>query len=221
MSWTNGELQSVIVNTQIKTGQINLNTEIGKWISRYAEDTNYNTYLELGTWNGYGSTKCFADGFSKRKDDNYLFYSLECNIDKFNIAKEIYTDFKNIHILNEVFFNNMPKNIYEIFPEILNNSEFKLWNDIDFENMKDKPIFLNRPDLPQIFDVILLDGGEFTTYFEYQLIKDRCKILILDDTNVPKCRQIVKELKSEPDKWEILMETIERNGNVIAKRKDC
>jgi hypothetical protein len=161
MSWTNGELQSVIVNTQIKTGQINLNTEIGKWISRYAEDTNYNTYLELGTWNGYGSTKCFADGFSKRKDDNYLFYSLECNIDKFNIAKEIYTDFKNIHILNEVFFNNMPKNIYEIFPEILNNSEFKLWNDIDFENMKDKPIFLNRPDLPQIFDVILLDGGEF------------------------------------------------------------
>lgn len=219
MSWDKNDLIGVISHTKIKIGQINLDQEVGKWIRRYAEDIEYNTYLEIGTWNGYGSTKCFADGFTKRKDDNYIFYSLECNTDKFNIAKEIYSNFKNFHILNEVFFNDMPKNIYEMFPELLENTTLKHWNDIDFENMKNKSIFLNRKDLPEIFDVILLDGGDYTTYYEYQFIKDRCRILILDDTNVPKCKQIVKELKSEPDKWEILMETNERNGNVVAKRK--
>jgi hypothetical protein len=37
---------------------------------------------------------------------------------------------------------------------------------------------------------------------------------------VPKCKQIVKELKSEPDKWEILMETNERNGNVVLRKNN-
>ena len=90
MSWDKSDLHGVIVHTQNQTGQLNMNTELGKLISRYASDNTYKTYLELGTWNGYGSTKCFADGFSKRKQNDYVFYSLECNTDKYNIAKEIY-----------------------------------------------------------------------------------------------------------------------------------
>jgi hypothetical protein len=91
---------------------------------------------------------------------------------------------------------------------------------VDFENMKDKTLFLNRKDLPEIFDVIVLDGGEFTTWYEYLQLKDRCKILALDDTLVCKCKKIVEEIKSQPNKWRVLMESNERNGTFAAQRID-
>ena len=70
-------------------------------------------------------------------------------------------------------------------------------------------------------DVVLLDGGEFTTWYEYLAIKDRCKILALDDTNVAKCRRIVEDLKAQPGRWKIVLnEPHERNGNVVAVRID-
>jgi hypothetical protein len=61
-------------------------------------------------------------------------------------------------------------------------------------------------------------GGEFTTYFEYQLIKNRCKYLLLDDINVAKCTKIVEEIKAEPEKWVIIEENRSvRNGFLVCK----
>ena len=86
--------------------------------------------------------------------------------------------------------------------------------------MKQCNLFLDRTELPDIFDVLLLDGGEFTTYFEFQLLKNRCKLLLLDDINVAKCTLIVKEIQENPEKWEIIQKnTHTRNGYLIAKHK--
>lgn len=82
------------------------------------------------------------------------------------------------------------------------------------------PLFFERSELPDMFDLVLLDGGEFTTWYEYCLLKDRCKILALDDTNVSKCRRIVAEIKSQPEKWSIELDDNERNGVLIAVRKN-
>ena len=83
--------------------------------------------------------------------------------------------------------------------------------------MKQCPLFLNRQDLPQIFDVVLLDGGEFTTYHEFQLLKNRCKILMLDDINTCKCELIVKEIQSDQS-WKIIKSSNTRNGFLIAEK---
>ena len=86
--------------------------------------------------------------------------------------------------------------------------------------MKKCKLFLERENLPKIFDIVLLDGGEFTTYFEYKILKDRCKYLLLDDTNVNKCKLIVKEIKNNKNEWEILEENKKtRNGFMICKNK--
>jgi hypothetical protein len=63
-----------------------------------------------------------------------------------------------------------------------------------------------------------LDGGEFTTWYEYNIIKDRCKILALDDTNTFKCKKIVEDIKSS-NNWIILIENNERNGVLVCKKK--
>jgi 3-hydroxyanthranilate 3,4-dioxygenase len=56
-----------------------------------------------------GSTKYFIYELSKRNDD-YIFYSLECNSDKAREAQELYnyTDSNKIKILNEVIWNKEP-----------------------------------------------------------------------------------------------------------------
>lgn len=134
---------------------------------------------------------------------------MECNKDKSLFAKNLYNNNNKIHILNEVIWNEIPKNFYKIFPQCLTNKLYKKWNEVDIINMKKCNKFLDRIDLPKIFDVVLLDGGEFTTYHDFQLLKDRCRLLLLDDTNTDKCKFIVKEIK-ENKQWKILKEDIER-----------
>ena len=213
--WENNDKQSYYEFLKIGKGQI-YNDDLSIEIRNYASNLNYKTFLEIGTWNGMGSTKAFSNGFINRNDD-YVLYSLECNKEKSMEAKNLYNNNK-IHILNEVIWNEEPNDFYNIFPQCLTNDLFKHWNEVDIINMKKCNLFLNRPNLPEIFDVLLLDGGEFTTYYEFQILKNRCKILLLDDINVDKCKLIVQEIKLD-NSWKIIKEEKNmRNGYLIAER---
>lgn len=199
-----------------KKGQIQ-DDEFSRRIREFSKNQKNKSFLEIGTWNGLGSTRQFVFELENRTDD-YIFYSLECNKEKSDYAKSLYFKNKKLHILNEVIFNDEPNNFYDIFPQCKENEIYKRWNEIDMVNMKHCALFLNRPELPIIFDVILLDGGEFTTYFEFQILKHRCKYLMLDDINVSKCELIVKEIESNPDKWNIIEKnTVTRNGFMICE----
>lgn len=219
MVWESNDKHNYDIHINNNIGQITLNNRIGQFLFKCVQDDNLKTFLEIGTWNGLGSTKCIIDGLKLRKSD-YVFYSLECNFEKCGDAQKYYLNIPNVHILNEVLFNDIPPNLYDIFPQLITNKTFEHWNHIDLENMRDKPLFLNRPDLPIMFDMILLDGGEFTTYFEYQMIKDRCKILLLDDSNVDKCKKIVDDILSQPNKWKVIFNDNERNGTFGCVRID-
>ena len=217
--WDTSDRQNYQNSTLRKEGQIlNDDNLISRWIRKLSADTKNKTFLEIGTWNGLGSTKCFADSLRKR-DDDYIFYSLECNKEKSKDAKRLYINDEKIHILNEVIYNNLPDNFYDMYPETQINETYKRWVNVDSSNMKNCSVFLDRTDIPDVFDVILLDGGVFITYFEYHLLKDRCKYLLLDDTNIAKNIEIVKDIKSQPRKWKILEENSKsRNGNLVCQR---
>lgn len=213
--WDSLDQQNYASATNGHKGQI-YNDEFAHLIEKYASDSKYKTFLEIGTWNGLGSTKAFSNGLSKRSDD-YIFYSLECNSDKSADAAKLYKDNDKIKILNEVIWNEEPADFYDIFPQCKSNEQYKHWNEVDIVNMKRCNLFLNRKDLPNRFDVILLDGGEFTTYYEFQLLKDRCNVLMLDDTNGAKCKLIVDEIKADAS-WAILVQKNTRGGFLIAER---
>ena len=150
------------------SGQIN-SGRFSEIIKEFGKNEDYKSFLEIGTWNGMGSTKQFVDELVLRLD-NYVFYSLECNSDKCKYAQDLYNHLNKVHILNEVLFKKQPENFYDIFPQCANNPMFQHWHRVDIENMKNCSLFLERDNLPELFDVVLLDGGEFTTYFEFQLI---------------------------------------------------
>ena len=132
-------------------------------------------------------------------------------------AAQLYKDNHKIHILNEVIWNEEPSDFYHIFPQCLSDSMYKHWNEVDITNMKKCELFLNRPNLPAVFDVLLLDGGEFTTYYEFQAMKHRCRVLMLDDINGAKCQLIVAEVESDPS-WKIVRKENVRGGYLIAEK---
>ena len=220
--WEQNDKNNYTNHVHNHLGQI-CNDEFSNDIRHYASDTKNKTFLEIGTWNGLGSTKAFSDGFSRRErptDDgsvDYIFYSLECNADKCADAAKLYAGNDKMHILNEVIWNQEPADFYDVFPQCKSNPTFQHWHEVDMLNMQKCAVFLDRPEIPEVFDVLLLDGGEFTTYYEFQLLKNRCKILMLDDTNVDKCAKIVREIESDPS-WRIVKRVNVRNGYLIAER---
>jgi len=214
--WDQNDKNGFIIESNKETGQVKNNTLLANTINKLCNEKNNRTFLEIGTWNGYGSTKVFIDALSNRKDT--LFYSLECNKEKSEFACNLYKDKQNVFILNETINKELPDDISLIFPELLTNKQYSHWNKVDIDNMKQCNLFLERTDLPEIFDVIFLDGGEFTTYHEFQVLKSKCKYLLLDDTNTNKCMKIVEEIYNEKNKWDVLIDKKdERNGILLCK----
>jgi predicted O-methyltransferase YrrM len=73
-----------------------INTSQCFHICAFAKNTQLKTFLEIGTWNGMGSTKTFLNAFNDRFNDNsYSFYSLECNKEKCENAAKLYIDNPN------------------------------------------------------------------------------------------------------------------------------
>ena len=84
--WDNNDLNGYKSCNEQNKGQISLDTELGNFLFKSTLDLNLNNFLEIGTWNGHGSTKCFIEGFKKR-NKSFKFYSLECNKEKSDFAK--------------------------------------------------------------------------------------------------------------------------------------
>lgn len=219
--WNQSDNQNFIDSTKQKFGQITNDDEhkdrnkLANWIRKFSSDDNHKTFLEIGTWNGLGSTKCFVDGFSNRKKDDYTFYSLECNYDKCEGAKKLYKNYPNVHILNEVINKGRPDNFKDIFPN-LNATAESLYS-IDLQNIEQCDLFLDRKDIPSRFDVLLLDGGAWSTYWEFQVLKNKCKYLMLDDSKTHKNLLIAKEIRENQDDWKILEDWTDNNGFIICE----
>jgi hypothetical protein len=219
MAWDPSDYENIVEHNTKQIGQVSMDSALGRALFSMAKSPKNRTFLEIGTWNGRGSTHCIVEGLKARAPGapEPVFYSLECNAEKVAMAQELYKDISYVHILNEVLLTEMPADMKVMFPELLTNPTAQYWNQVDFDNMRGKPMFLERADLPPVFDVVLLDGGEYTTWYEYLALKNRCRVLALDDTNVAKCRKIVWEVIDDPG-WKVILNSNERNGTFICCR---
>ena len=75
--WEENDKKGYINANNSLTGQIS-NGRFSEIIKKFAKNEDYKTFLEVGSWNGMGSTKQFTDELVLRLDD-YVFYSLEWN----------------------------------------------------------------------------------------------------------------------------------------------
>ena len=194
-------------------GQINRGSELGEYIYSLAKNTKYLNYVEIGTWNGQGSTQCFKDGFTER-DDDWNFYSFESSLyfhelavsnlgetdNRFNLIHGRVVDVSNVMTLDFAINNS----------DSGHRGSYHQWldNDIkDYNSCENKIHILNNVDI----DVLLLDGGEFSTIAEFEVLRDRVGIIILDDIIELKTKKINEILSLDSD-WSVLFESQDRNG---------
>lgn len=164
--------------------------------------------VEIGTWNGLGSTLCILNGLQSHQD--IPFYSLECCKDKQLVAVENLEDIKTIATqllwgtvvdVDRIKSEDYLKHFTEITKE---------WYVVDLNNCIEAPNVLSV--LPEVIDCLLLDGGEYTTLNEFEILFPRCtKYILLDDTFISKCKEIEKRLEMNTS-WKRIFHSKERNG---------
>ena len=201
------------MGTIVNDGQIKYNSEMGEMIEKYSQDSRFSRYLEIGTWNGGGSTYCFAKGFESRVEP-FQFASLEINEQMYNEAKSKYSSAPYINIFRARIIkdNELPpiNELLEMFDSV--NIE---WLRDDMSSFFKTSYFDIESFNPE---VVLLDGSEYLTYFEFKKLYNSTKVFILDDINTEKCKKIVEELKSD-SKWrEVRIDTTQRNGWAVYEK---
>jgi len=192
-------------------GQINRGSKLGEIIYNLAKQKDIINIVEIGTWLGLGSTKCIYDavmGTSKQ------VYSLECNKLRLEEAKI------NLGFLTPNFrlMHGTIVDAVELEPlmETLENDTLKGWLKEDLNWLRITPNVLNQ--LPSKIDLCIIDGGEFSGNQEFVKLWERCKYIILDDTNAIKHQETKKFILSKPNTFNIIEDNItDRNGFLICQ----
>lgn len=191
-------------------GQIIAGTERYDIIKKTINEFNPKTILEIGTWKGMGSTKCILDCISEGVE----FYSLESNKEFFDISKNNLKEYDNK--FNQIFGKIIEtEQVIDYVKDYTLSKDEETWLEEDILNFKSCDNVINL--IPEKIDLLLLDGGEFSTYLEWLILKERVKIVMLDDINVFKCKRIYEELIKNTN-YSLLYKTEEGNGFCVFKQ---
>lgn len=196
------------------TGQIRLSQPFGHWISRYAADTRFQSYLEIGTWNGRGSTCCFYHGFATR-EDNPSLQSYEIDKSRAEEAKELWKNVPQIDIIHGRVLRDdqcpMFREVLKMFPSVT-----ETWHTEDIKNFWScQHVSIKDPE------VVLLDGAEYLTQFEFDRVFQQTptvKVYLLDDTQTAKTPYINAYLLNNPEWKRVAYSDTERNGWAVFER---
>lgn len=185
-------------------GQIQLNSQLGKILYDFCRnDENVKTIVEIGTWYGAGSTECIISGLNESNKKDISFVTLETNKQMYDVAVNWWKDklpkwAKLIHggIVSPNEMDNL--NLGYQHPDEAR------WFEEDKNALLSCPNVLN--ELPTEIDLLFLDGGEFTTTAEFFKLKNKSKIIILDDTTARKCKDIRIHVLNSPEEYKILFD---------------
>lgn len=203
-------------------GQIHMGTGFGKNLYKLVLENNFKNIVDVGTWNGLGTTSCILKALDTKQAFDTNLYTVELYqsmVEQAIINLSKYLDKFNIHILHGKICNI--DEVYDWFDhssiDFVNDEHAKLWYHKDMQLLKQANNVIDL--LPESIDFLVLDGGEYSTYPEWQKLKNRTKFFALDDTNILKCSRIRQEILSRPEEYQIVYDiTTERNGYLIGRR---
>ena len=194
------------------TGQVRSDSELGRWITMLSSLAATRSIVEVGTWRGNGTTRQIALGLAQRQRGDATAVCVEAD-------REMAAEAARRHQSNasiRVVWGRL------VGPEDVDDSgltaEEQQWLTDDLARLRDAPWAL--PEIPDQIDLLILDGGEFTTRAEFELLHNRVtRWILLDDTRTRKCRQIVETVRSPESHFAVVAESDERNGVMVLRRQ--
>jgi len=195
-------------------GQILADSLFANHINDIIKTYKPSTIVEIGTWKGLGSTKRIIESIIQY---NLItnFISLETNWIFYNEAKNNLQEY--VKYVNLIYGKIVDiKDIIHFLSLISLSDIEQTWLNNDIDDYEQTPNVLYA--LPNKIDFLLLDGGEFSTYSEWLLLKDRSHIIALDDTKTTKCKLIKKHILNNKQ-YNIIIDSDDRNGFTILENK--
>ena len=189
-------------------GQIHPKSELGRWIQLISSFDEVVSIVEIGCWNGKGSSRRIVEGakLSVNYADKHII-GLEASLDMYKKAKGNLKRFPNYSVL---WGSIVTLDQLDNFDLTLQESE---WLKNDIRMIQECPNVLNQ--IPSRIDLLILDGGEFASYSEFKVLYSRVKgWIILDDTLVRKNRSVLSELLKDPN-FNLVRRSEGRNGFAI------
>ena len=197
------------------TGQINRGSVLGEKICKLSKQEGVDYILEIGTWNGLGSTKCIIDGI-KESDSVKKGMSIDCNLKRCEEALGNLVPIPKGFVIKQGTIVDSVE--LEPLLKQLTCPKFIKWLQEDLKNIRTSANVFD--ELPMVIDLCIIDGGEFSGALEFAKLWKRCRYIILDDTNTFKHSQSRKYILQHPDVFNIIIdERKERNGFLICKNK--
>lgn len=204
------------------------------YIRKIASDPKIETVLEIGSSSGEGSTEAFILGLKTNPSRPKLF-CMEISKPRFHQLKNHYQhlDFVKCYNLSSIGIEEFPS--WDVVESFLNETispltkvgkkEVYRWYQQDIDYMKEHDAIENgilkikaENDI-KFFDMVLIDGSEFTGLVELPYVYGAGYIL-LDDINTFKNYQNFEFLKKDDSYDLIAFDKKIRNGFAIFKKKD-
>lgn len=163
-------------------GQINIDSEAGKWIHSISSQKDVFNIVEIGTWNGAGSTNCVYQAI---KETTKSLISLEINFEMHKHAMNFYKNKNEVKLLLGKITDELIslENLNELFFKDYSFEIKNSWRNQDLLNLKKCKNVLHL--IPEKIDFLILDGGEFSSLAEFNILKNRSSFIFLDDVRPP------------------------------------
>lgn len=198
-------------------GQINKGTPFGDEIYNTCVQDDVNVCVDIGAWNGLGSTKCIVQALEDKKKGHV--FSFEIDNAMYAAASQIWSGNPYITLSKSRLATSM-MTIDDVKNHLnysnISSQNWMDWYTGELANFDNSDV----GDLPDVIDFVIIDGGEFSGSGDWNAVKDKNpKYVALDDIFTVKTSHIRDELLSSGS-WDIKSQGNDRNGWVILQRKE-
>jgi len=230
---TESGLSKMIIELDIIPPEIK-DDEFYHLIQQLVADEELNTILEIGSSAGGGSTEAFVKGIEAKINKPKL-YCMEVSSPRYEALKQRYTSYSFVHSYNvssvprtafpsekevALFYNHIPSNL-NAYP--LEQVLGWLRHDLSYiasSGVPEKGIqLIKQQQNISTFDMVLIDGSEFTGSPELEQVYG-AHWLLLDDITTFKNYQNYHRLKKDPN-YQLYRENEQlRNGYAVFRKRD-
>jgi glycosyltransferase involved in cell wall biosynthesis/predicted O-methyltransferase YrrM len=224
----NSELNTIIP-PEIK------NDKFYNFIQKLAREENIKTVLEIGSSSGGGSTEAFVTGLRDNPNKPQL-YCMEVSQTRFSELSRLYQNdsFVKCYNISSVSADEFPtrQQVIDFYHSTPNKLQYYpiervlgwLEQDIDYVNNSGVAgngiVQIKQENKIEYFDLVLIDGSEFTGTAELAQVYG-AKYILLDDITTFKNYDNHQQLLNDPNYQLIAENTSVRNGYSVFKKKCC
>ena len=182
-------------------------TEFGRVLRLLGEQAMFSAYVEVGTAAGLGSTRSLMDGIARRGDDARL-WSVEC--------------VRSMHLSAVRNWRRAEKKPILLHGVVAPCDEMMTWEEVrrhpmfstdDYSEMRHRKMLAAcsaappiLDSLPERIDVLTLDGGDFSGFADFQKLRPRARVIVLDNAHTGMKNYFALQELLADDKWRLLLD---------------